>query len=192
MPRTITALTVLASLVSTSTVAFARPSSIRLTKDQIDAAEQAVFMNFPHNDKPAVQECEKQEKPDATAAELLALADCYHSAFLQGGAIDNWEKVIAMAPKSPEAKTAQRELGPAYEAWGEYDKAATNYDAYARAYHDETDARDAEVRAVCTWEQLGQDKDARLGLKYLTTWKKIRFDADHLCDAVRPIQPPAP
>jgi tetratricopeptide (TPR) repeat protein len=192
MPRTLTVLTVLASLAGTTVVALAHPKSIRLTQEQIDAAEEAVHQAQPHNDTPHVRECEKQEKDDATGAELLALADCYQSALAPGGAIQVWERVVAEMPKSPEAKTALRALGPAYEAWGEYDKAAADYDAYARAYHGEADARDAEVRAVCTWEQLGTDDAAARGLTYLGTWRKIRFDADHLCDAVRPIQPPAP
>ena len=192
MPNRFTALTVLAGVAGTSAVAFARPTSIRLTKDQIDAAEQAVAASLPHNDTQHVRECEKQDKPDATGAELLALADCYRSALAPGLAIQTWERTISTAPASAEAKTAQRELGPAYEAWGEYDKAAHAYDVYARTYRGEADARDAEVRAVCTWEQLGDDDDAARGLKYLATWRKIRFDADHLCDAVRPIQPPAP
>jgi hypothetical protein len=192
MPRTIAALTVLAVLADTSAIALARPTSIRLTQEQIDAAQQAVFDSLPHNDTPHVRECEKQEDPNATPAQLLALADCYRSALAPGLAIRTWESLVTAAPKSPEAKTAQRELGPAYEAWGVFEDAAHDYDVYARTYRGETDARDAEVRAVCTWEQLGKDADAARGVKYLETWKKIRFDADHLCDSIRPIQPPAP
>jgi hypothetical protein len=101
-----------------------------------------------------------------------------------------WNRILAQYPKAPEAKDAYHQLGPAYEAAGFYDKAASAYDIYNELYVRDAD-RDLEVRAVCMWEQLGDDTSAAKGVAHLTkAWPKVKVDPDHLCDTVRPIAVP--
>jgi hypothetical protein len=99
----------------------------------------------------------------------------------------------AEAARGKDVEEAMHQLGPGYEAIGSWAEAAQAYQAYAKAYPRGTDARDQLVRAVCTWEQLGRDDYATSNLDLLTrVWPKPAVDADHLCDTIRPIQPPAP
>jgi tetratricopeptide (TPR) repeat protein len=193
MRRTALALTVLTGLAS---VALADPAPIRLTRDQILAAAKAVQAKLPPVDKGQVAQCQKlldeANQHDPTAPELLALGTCYRSAGSLGAAIIMWQHVLAQYGSSKEAEEAQRSLGPAYEAAGMFMDAAKAYDAYVERYGKAGD-RDLEVRAVCTWEQLGFDDQIKRGLNVLTRrWPKVTVDPAHLCDTVRPIQPPAP
>jgi TolA-binding protein len=173
----------------------AHASPVQLTKDQVFAAARAAYAILPPVDKAKSALCQKEldtanGHADPPAAELMQIAACWRGAGSLGAAVVMWNHVIADYPNSREAKQAQRELGPAYEAAGMYPEAAAANVTYASKYRGEADARDRLVRAICTSEQLGDTDHAAAGLVELARWKQ-KIDPVTLCATVRPIQPPA-
>jgi tetratricopeptide (TPR) repeat protein len=184
------------ALVFSSAAAAAAPASIRLTKDQIDAAAKAAGDKVKATaDDVRAAKCEKQAPdPDhADAPTLLALGACYRDAGWHTFAGIYWEQLAMQYPKAKEVAEAERLLGPLDESGGNYGPALHAYVRYAETFPRGADARADMVRGICLAEQLGLDAEAEQDLRVLTKlWPKPAVDADHLCDTVRPIQPPAP
>jgi len=174
--------------------AHAEPYPEQLTKDQIEAAAKAVQDALPKVDQVASKKCVAM--PQDTVAEQVAAAACLRSAGAIGAAIMFWKHAIqtgtAEAGSADAVKAAARAIGPAYEAAGMYDPAATAYNDYGRRYTAEADAPDQLIRAICTWRQLGAATDAARGFKFLRSMRrKVKRDEVTLCRAVQPIAVPA-
>jgi tetratricopeptide (TPR) repeat protein len=180
--------------------ALAAPPSIKLTPRQVAAAAKAARAKIKIN-KENAKHCfhisavpDEEGTPRPPSSPLLVNAWCFRRESDFDHAISYWKRVLAA--KQPEPKDVEdvmHDLGPAYEAIGRYAEAAQAYQDFAKAYPKGADARDQLVRAICTWEQLGRADYATHNRELLTrVWPKPAVDADHLCDAVRPIQPPAP
>jgi hypothetical protein len=183
-------------LAATAVTALADPAPIKLTRAQIIAASDAAKKQLPPVDKAQAAQCQKSVdayNANPSVTPLMTAAACYRTAGSLGAAIMMWQQVEYQYRAAPEAKEALHQLGPAYEAAGDWHDAAMKEDEYAEQYGGEKDARDLEVRALCTWEQLGLDDQIRRGLYNLTHhWPKVTVDPDHLCDTIRPIPVVAP
>ena len=183
-------------LLATSAAALADPAPIKLTKAQREAAEKAVRARLPPVDKAQAAQCQKSVdayNANPSVTPLMSAAACYRTAGSLGAAISMWEHALVAFRGTPEAKEALHQLGPAYEAAAIWMKSAQRELEYAHQYPGEPDARDLEIRAVCTNEQLGYDDEVKKGLYELTKrWPKVTFDPDHLCDTIRPIPIVAP
>jgi hypothetical protein len=193
MKRTLAAaLVVLAS----AHAALAAPPSIKLTKKQIAAAAKAALAKIKPDAKRS-KLCMGMHGSDETTASstrLIEDADCLIDAGNPAMAIHLWNLVLKdHGPEPKDVEKAMRSLGPAYESIASFPEAAQAYQAFAKAYPKAAEARDQLVRAICTWAELGRDDYAASNLELLTrVWPKPAVDADHLCDTIRPIQPPAP
>jgi hypothetical protein len=170
----------------------------KLTRDEIIRAGDAAAARLPPVDKTAVASCKakfeaKLADPDVDAPTLAAAAACYRAAGTLGVAIMLWGQVRMHFPRSPEAKDAVHELGPAYELAGLYDNAADKDAEYAEKYGGEPDALDRMVHAICLWQQLGRDDQLQRATYRLKQWKKAPHDPATICDGQTPIVvPPAP
>jgi TolA-binding protein len=187
---------VAAVVVATARAAIAAPPAIELSKRQIAAAARAA-KKLEKVDRTKAKQCASMmpstdEDPDVPAWRM-DVAGCFVEAGGSGMAIVYWKRLLAEYPTAWQAEDALRQLGRTYEAIGSYPEAAGAYLRFGRTYPKVGDARDAMVRGICMSEQLGRDGDAAKGVADLARlWPSATFDADHLCDTIRPIQPPAP
>lgn len=182
-----------AALIAVAGVARADTGRFKeqLTEDQIAAAIKAVRDKLPPVDAAAMKACPVARVQDAPK-ELASAAACYRAAGNLGRAIQTWEQIVLRSPRTAEATDAQRQLGPAYEAAGMFDKAASSYRTLALStVAAEPFPADLLIRAICIERQLGRRKEAERDLAVLrTAQRKTQFDSETLCDSVRPIAPP--
>jgi len=179
---------VLAILLSAAAPAAA---SERLTKEELEAAVKAAQARLPPVDTAAAAKC--SALPVASAAEMQAAAVCFRAAGSLGRAIQLWHR-IAMGPSDDVVRDAVWQLGPAFEAAGDYRQSAERHSDYASRFGAQKDAPERLIRAICTWRQLGDDERAGRGFQQLRRWWKKYSTADPvtLCASVRPIVPPSP
>lgn len=167
----------------------------RLTKDELKAASDAAVAALPKID-PKVTSCKSM--PTATTKEKVAVGTCFRQAGALGAAIIYWNKA-RLGQLDEATMEAARQLGPAYEAAGQFERAAEAYDYVVSEYPssslgphlDAATEREIQTRAMCMSRQLGLDKLARrnqISLERFGRGKPI--DAAAVCTALRPIRVP--
>jgi tetratricopeptide (TPR) repeat protein len=91
---------------------------------------------------------------------LFNAAVCFEKARLIGRAIHYRSELIVKSPTNPLAQKAQYALGVNYAAIAYYDKAAEQYETYAKKFGGEKDASAALSSATFLRKGLGQDDKA--------------------------------
>lgn len=169
----------------------------RLTKDEVKAASDAAVAALPKID-PKVTSCKSM--PTGSTKEQVAAGTCFRQAGALGVAILLWDKA-RLDRSDAAALEAARQLGPAYEAAGKFERAAEAYDYLVGTYPstsispglDAATHREIQTRAMCIYRQLGMDKEAKrnqISLERFGRGKPI--DAAAVCTALRPIRVPKP
>src|SRR5215212_5429522 len=118
-----------ASIVMFVGIAHAAPFREQLTKDEIKAASDAAVAALPKVNTAAATDCQNKHQPqliaeDPKAEHIAAAARCFRAAGSLGAAIQLWRGLTQNYARSKESVEATRELGPAYEAAGQFPEAA--------------------------------------------------------------------
>ncbi|HEY4180680.1 MAG TPA: hypothetical protein VGM90_27735 [Kofleriaceae bacterium] len=190
----------IAAILATAT-AYAGPFKETLSKDEITKAVKAVQAALPPVDAAARTKCqpmldEYNSAPESKPGLILSAAECFRAAGALGASIMMFQTAYKYPVKGKGAETL-RELAAAQEAAAIYDGAAEHYEAYWGDYGPGTleaqaDAAMFLVRATCIRRQLGDESHANADFKSLASADhKTRYDANKLCDAIRPIAMPA-
>jgi hypothetical protein len=185
-----------ALVVAVVTIAAAHADE-RPTKQEIQAASAAALAALPKADPAKSTQC--KALPTTTGKEVAAAAACFRQAGAVGIAITFWREASQDRSDDATAMDAALQLGPAYEAVGEFGRAALAYESVVGswpvtkfgAHLDGKVQRDLLVRAMCIHRQLAMDTEARAnhaGLEGYTRAKPI--DAAATCAALRPIRVP--
>jgi hypothetical protein len=142
--------------------AAAAPRSEQLDKAAITAAKDRARARLPRPNREAGDACNTRyapafgpADPARTAPVVAAAAECLRAAGYLGLAIRLWQVLVSDFPRAREAALAERELGPAWEAAGNFYDAGRWHRSYATKYSGERDARERLIRAICIFRQLG-------------------------------------
>jgi hypothetical protein len=183
--------------------AAAGPFKETLKRDEIVAIEKAIQDALPKPDPAIVKKCQVEldaynKAPDAADAldHVTAAATCFRSAGSLGAAIQMWNIVAKYASSTKMAvqkRDATHELAIAYEAAAMFDDAAKFDEQFVKTYgKDDDDTRERLAHAICIRRQLGDEREATSDAAYWThIFRRVKLDANTLCDSLRPIAMPA-
>jgi tetratricopeptide (TPR) repeat protein len=115
------------------------------------------------------------------AASLAAAAGCFAEAGAVGISIQLNRKLVESFPMSPEAKSALRQAGEAYEKVGHLADAARIYERYAELYAAEPDAIEKLERATCLRVSFDDTKSAEVNLAALERRYQKSVTLEALC-----------